>query len=113
MASTAFYNLSSGVTTVAPTTAQALLFNSLSVTAFYGDTDTTLAITHNWGLPVTAYTTLFQPWVTWMAGTTAPVNATLAVVTYAANTITVNKNTLTGSGGLFTLLLQRPFSEIT
>jgi hypothetical protein len=113
MASTAFYNLTSGTTTVAPTTALALGFNSLSVTAFFGDTDTTLTITHNWGLNVTAYTTLFQPWFQFTPQATAAVTVGLAVVSYAANTITVNKNSQTSSGGLFTLLLQRPFSEIS
>ena len=112
MASTAFYNLTGGTTTVAPTLAQALLFNSLSVTAYFGDTDTTLAVTHNWGLNVTAYTTLFQPWFSWVAQATAAVTVDLAVVSYAANSITVNKNSLSSSGGLFTMLLQRPFSEL-
>lgn len=113
MASTAFYNLIGGTTTVAPTAAQALLFNSLSVTAYFGDTDTTLTVNHNWGLNVTAYTTLFQPWFIWSAQATAAVTVTMGVVSYAANSIVVNKNSLTASGGLFTMLLQRPFSEIS
>jgi hypothetical protein len=112
MASTAFYNLTGGTTTVAPTTAQALLFNSLCVTAFFGDTDTSLTITHNWGLSVTAYTTLFQPWFNWYPQQTAAVTVTMGAVTLATNSITVNKNSQTGSGGLFTILLERPFSEI-
>lgn len=111
MASTAFYNLSGGVTTVAPTLAQALLFNSLSVTAFFGDTDTTLAITHNWGLSVTAFTTLQQPWCQVYPQATAAVTVSLAFVALAANSVTLNKNSQTSSGGLFTVLLQRPFSE--
>jgi hypothetical protein len=113
MASTAYYNFTGLTTTVAPTTAQALGFNSLPVTAFFGDTDTTLTVTHNWGVSVTAYTTLLQPWLIWSAQQTAAVTVTLAVVGYTANAITVNKNSQTSSGGLFTLLLQRPFSEIS
>jgi len=112
MASTAFYNLPSGTTTVAPPFSTMLGYNSLCVTAYYGDTDTTLTVTHNWNLNVTAYTTLFQPWFDWVPQATAAVTVSLAVVSYAANSITVNKNTLTGSGGLFTFLLERPFSEL-
>ena len=113
MASTAYYNLVGGTTTIAPTAAQALAFNSLAVTAFFGDTDTTLTITHNWGLSVTAYTTLYQPWVQFYPQQTADVTVNLAVVALTANAITLNKASQTGSGGLFTVILQRPFSEIT
>lgn len=113
MASTAFYNLTSGTTTVAPTAAQALSFRSLSVTAFFGDTDTTLTVTHNWNVSVTGFTTLFHPWSLINPQFTAAVTVSLAVVSYAANSITVNKNSLTGSGGLFTILLERPFSKAT
>ena len=113
MASTAYYNLTGGTTTVAPTTAQALGFNSLCVTAYFGDTDTTLAITHNWGLSVTAYTTLYQPWVNVTPQSTAAVTVSAGVVALASNSITLNKNSFAGSGGLFTVILQRPFSEVS
>jgi len=115
MASTAFYSYPvTGVQftgTTAPTLAQALLFNSLPVTAFFGDTDTSLTITHNWGLSTTALA-YQQPFVILYPQASAAVTVSLAVVSLATNSITVNKNSLTGSGGIFTVILLRPFSEI-
>jgi hypothetical protein len=89
-----------------------MLFNSLAVTAFFGDTDTTLTITHNWGLTTTALA-YGQPWVQSYPQATVAVTQSIAAVTLATNSVTVNKNNLTGSGGIFSILLQRPFSEVT
>jgi hypothetical protein len=98
--------------TTAPTAAEALHFNSLSATVFMGDTDTTVDLTHNWGLSTTALAYL-QPWAQVYPQATAAVTLVLAFVALATNSVTLNKNSLTGSGGIFTVLLQRPFSEST
>ena len=116
MSATAFYVYPvAGVQfsgTTAPTAAQAANFNSLAATVFMGDTDTTVTLTHSWALSTTALAYL-QPWCQVYPQATAAVTVSLAFVTLATNTVVMNKNSLTGSGGVFSVILQRPFSEIT
>ena len=112
MAATIYY-ASPVIGTTAPTTVQAFVVNSISATMFMGDTDTLVTLTHNFGLSTTANTNL-QPWMSVQVGQ-VPASATVANFgfTLGTNTVTINKVSATGSGGVFNVICQRPFSEGT
>ena len=92
-----------------PTSAQAVSCNTQINRCVFADGDTTLALTHNWGLTATQLAQ-FLPLITWYIqnpGVTAP------VVSFAltdSNTVTMAKVGTTGSGGTFVVTLQRPQS---
>lgn len=99
--------------TVPPTANQAANINTLGVLASTADSDTSIAIVHNWGLS-TADLAAGYPIIDARldtAGTAAPV-LTNFYTGSAANTLTVTKASAAGSGGTIVFKLQRPSTLI-
>lgn len=99
--------------TVAPTIAQALGCNSLTCQVQCSDADTTAVITHNWQLTTAQLNSLF-PFIGWYenAGGAGTALAQLSFALTNSVSVTVTKASATGSGGTYTVILQRPFSEV-
>lgn len=92
--------------TTAPTAIQMFELSSLTAQVSMGDTDTTGAIVHNWGLTA-AQNTALQPWLSyWLQtpGTAIPILS----FALSTNSVTITKVSVTGSGGTYVVTLQRP-----
>lgn len=99
--------------TTAPTAAQSGPFTTLTATVFLDTSDTTVTVTHNWGIVQTNQGYLFPTIILTPAalGATAPfVTATIpASSTTPANSVTLGKAaTGAGTGCTFTVTLLRP-----
>jgi hypothetical protein len=77
-----------------------------------GDTDTTVVVTHNWRLSTAKLAKLF-PLVSiyWTLPGTAAAIVSVALTNSLA--VTITKVSATGSGGTFTVILQRPHSIVS
>lgn len=92
-----------------PTQAQAVQVQAVVATVAMADTDTTAAITHNMAIS-TAGLAAQQPYITWYISTPGTALPLLSFALTDANTVTVNKTSLTGSGGTYTVIIRRPYS---
>lgn len=111
MAVTVTYKVPAG--TVAPTAQQAFGHSRLVATVIAtADADTTITITHNWGLTA-AELAAGQPDVSIALLTAAGVLSAPTVTTYGTNTVVLTKSTAVGSGAApaqIQVVLTRPFS---
>jgi len=99
--------------TTAPSAVQSAPYTMVTATVFLDTSDTTVTVTHNWGLDQNSQNFLFPTIILTPSGTggTAPfVTATIPVSsTTPANLITINKGaTGVGTGCTFTVTLLRP-----
>jgi len=99
--------------TTTPTAAQTGPYAMLTATVFFDTSDTTLVVTHNWGIVQANQVSLFPTIILTPAalgGTGPSVTATIpASSTTPANSITLTKgNTGVGTGCTFTVTLLRP-----
>jgi hypothetical protein len=101
-----------GPSTVPPTSAQVALLSAVTAQVIMGDTDTTAAITHNFGTSAANLGSLFPVPIVYanLLGT-APYQ--LAVSLTNSNVVTLSKISQTGSNGTFNVVLLRPNTNIT
>jgi hypothetical protein len=94
---------------VAPTKAQAVQVQAVVALVAMADTDTTATITHNMNIS-TAGLAAQQPYISHYISTPGTALPLLSFALTDANTVTVNKTSLTGSGGTYTVIIRRPYS---
>jgi hypothetical protein len=93
----------------APTKAQAVQVQAVVALVAMADTDTTATITHNMNIS-TAGLAAQQPYISHYISTPGTALPLLSFALTDANTVTVNKTSLTGSGGTYTVIIRRPYS---
>jgi hypothetical protein len=99
--------------TTAPTATQSQTVNAVVVQLTMGDTETTATITHNFGLTA-AQAAALQPYIQWYISSLTTNTGTwplfLAFALTNTNVVTVTKATDTGTGGVYTVIIRRPYS---
>jgi hypothetical protein len=97
-------------TTVPPTTASLLNFDSVRGTINFGDADTTATFTHNFGLSTTQLAELFPDVAFYPAVITTPAETapTLITVALGTNALTFTKGAGTDTGGVWNVRVLRP-----
>jgi len=92
-----------------PTSAQAVSCNTQINRCIFADGDTTLTLTHNWGLTA-AQLAQFLPIISYYAQNSGVSANTLSFALTDSNTVTVTRAATTGGGGTFVVSLYRPYS---
>lgn len=99
--------------TVPPTATQAFNSNMLTCQVNALDADTAITITHNWGLSAAQIANLWPTIKTYLntsGGTAAPL-LTYSIASSVA--VVITKVSASGTGGTYTVVLERPHSMIT
>ena len=93
-----------------PTSAQAFDCNTQINRCVFADTDTTLTLTHNWGLSV-AQLAQFLPLISFYIQNPGVSYPVVSFALTDSNTVTMAKTIATGSGGTFVVIMLRPLSS--
>ncbi len=83
----------------------------LTAQVITNDADTTAVITHNWQL-TTAQLNNLWPTIQWYLAVAGTANPILSFALTNSIAVTMTKNSSVGTGGTYTVILMRPFSEI-
>lgn len=93
-----------------PTLAQSAQVQAVVAQVTMSDTELTAAITHNLNISAAALAAQ-QPYVTWYISTPGTVVPLISFALTSVNVVTINKSTITtGTGGVFTVIVRRPYS---
>jgi hypothetical protein len=94
---------------IAPTAQQVYGLGVVTAQVNFGDTDASAVVTHNFGLSANELADLFPAVIVdpTASGTTFP----QFTFTKAANTVTINKASTSGTGGLFDVIILRPHTN--
>ena len=95
--------------TTAPTLAQSYQTQAVVAQVSMGDTETTATLTHNMAISTAALAAL-QPYIQWYLATPGTAVPILSFALTSGNVVTITKASATGSGGIYTVIVRRPWS---
>lgn len=90
-----------------PTHTAVRRISSVAVQVIFGDGDTTFSIVHNFSLSLAKLAKL-QPWICWHWTIPGTAPGTISFIGVDGNTVSINKAAGAGTGGILTVVVQRP-----